>query len=187
MDKWRMWLCSARRDSPPHTAPRWHTLWAVWKLSFPLGLRTWWYKEPCVVISTPLLISCGPLSPDPLAGLLLTSQDGEKVAQLGGGRETGRQGERERGRERREECSHLRLLSQEFRNKTTAKASEASYQMLLFLGSLKIKLVVGWARCPSGCCRKQEGVGVLQREGHVTMGTTTLLAGLVCWLPLRRN
>jgi len=171
-----MWPSSARRDSP-HTQPHAGTLSELFgSFFFPLGLRAWWYKEPCVMISTPLLISCGPLSPDPLAGVLPTSQDEKSSPARGreGDRKAGRERKRERGE--REECSHLLPLSQEFRNMTTAKASEASYQMLLFLGSLKITLVVGWARCPSGCCRKQERVEALQREGHVTMGTIAPLA-----------
>ena len=36
------------------------------------------------------------------------------------------------------------------------KLSEASYQMLLFLGGLKIRLVEEWTKCPGGCGRKQE-------------------------------
>lgn len=179
---WRMWPSSARQDSP-HTQPHAGTLSGLFGSAFfPQGLRTWWYKEPCVMISTPLLISCGPLSPDPSAGVLPTSQD--RKSSPARGREGDRKMGRERGREeRREESSHLQPLSQEFRNMTTAKASEASYRMLLFLGSLKIKLVVGWARCPSGCCRKQEWVGALL----VIMGTTAWLALARACCPLRRN
>lgn len=99
MDEWRVWPCSARRDSP-HTQAHAGKLSGLFGSFFsPLGLRTWWYKEPCVTISTPLLISCGPLSPDPLARVLSTSQDGKSNPTRGkeGDRKTGRERKRERG------------------------------------------------------------------------------------------
>lgn len=180
-----MWPCSARQDSP-HTQPHAGMLSVLFGSSPPPHR---WYKEPCVTVSTPLLISCGPLSPDPLVGVLPTSQEGKNS--LTGGRDWKRKGggggetDRQKDRERERASSHLQSLSQEFKSVTTAKASEPSYQMLLFLGNLKIKLAEGWARCPSGCCRKQEGAGFCRRGSCHSRGSCQ--AGSTYWLPLRRN
>lgn len=67
------------------------------------------------MISTPLLIFCGPLSPDPLAGVLPTSQNGKSSSARGreGGRKTGR--ERMRGERKREETGVLSLTALESR------------------------------------------------------------------------
>lgn len=56
---------------------------------------------------------------------------------------------------------------------TTAKASEPSDQMLLFLGSLKIKLDVGWARCPVSVAGGREGTATCWGQ---LLGCLSLLA-----------
>lgn len=68
------------------------------------------------MISTPLLISCGPLSPDPLAGVLPTSQDEKSSPARGreGDRKAGRERKRERGergRERKRERLYVHTSS----------------------------------------------------------------------------
>lgn len=107
------------------------------------------------MVSTLLFIPCDPLSTDSLVGVHPTSQEKkkrEKIAWL----------------EKKKKV--VLIYNTWVKNLETwpqPKPSEPSYQMLLFLGSLKIRLVEEWIRSPSGCGRKGGGMGEGRQGGSL--------------------
>lgn len=123
------------------------------------------------MVSTLLFIPCDPLSTDSLVGVCPTSQEKKKEGKNS-----------LTGKKKKKVVLIYNTWVKNLETWPQPKLSEPSYQMLLFLGSLKIRLVEERIRSLSGCGRngvgwvRDDSEGVCWRGARLGLGMSA--AGL---------